>query len=412
MWNLLKGVLVGLAAVLVVFLAGAVGYNFGHDDSQATNGGSGDDFGVLQEVYSILQRDFVEPDKVQPEALEQGAIYGLIQSLHDRHTTYIDPASYRSGIDPINGTVNGIGILVSLDAATQRIVVVSPNRNSPAENAGIRAGDVILEVNGQPTEGWTLPEAEKQIRGPEGTAVRLKVQHKEGGIEELSIVRRKIELPTVFTNLGPNPAFRLVDSAGNTVTDIAYIELQQFAQPTVGAMDEALRQVRAGGYKAIILDLRGNPGGSLDATADITDMFMNKGVIITEVDRNGKRSEIDATDGGPATDLPLAILVGPGSASGSEVLSAALRDNGRATLIGQTTFGKGSVNFLVELSNGGALYVTSLRWLTPNGQLIEGIGLAPDIVVAPGDTEATTGIGPQLFAAIDYLRQQIRQSGR
>ncbi|HZP27203.1 MAG TPA: S41 family peptidase, partial [Dehalococcoidia bacterium] len=141
---------------------------------------------------------------------------------------------------------------------------------------------------------------------------------------------------------------------------------------------------------------------------DITDMFMNRGVIITEVDRNGKRSELDATDGGLATDLPLAILVGPGSASGSEVLSAALRDNGRAVLIGQTTFGKGSVNFLVELSNGGALYVTAARWLTPKGQLIEGVGLTPDIVVAPGDTEATTGVGPQLFAAIDYLRQQIR----
>jgi len=404
--NKLKISLAVLAAVLVVFLAGAIGYNRGHSDSHAGSGGA--DFAVLQEVYGILQRDFVEPDKVKPEALEQGAIDGLIQSLHDRHTTYIDPDSYRAGIDPISGTVNGIGVLVSLDTTTNRIVVISPYRGSPAEIAGIRAGDVILDVDGQSTEDWTLPQAEKVIRGPEGTTVRLTVQHKTGSVEELTVTRRKIELPTVFTNLGLQPDFRLVDSAGSTVTDIAYIQLQQFTQPSVAAVETALRQVRAGSYKAIILDLRGNPGGALDATADITDMFMNRGVIITEVDRNGKRSELDATDGGLATDLPLAILVGPGSASGSEVLSAALRDNGRAVLIGQTTFGKGSVNFLVELSNGGALYVTAARWLTPKGQLIEGVGLTPDIVVAPGDTEATTGVGPQLFAAIDYLRQQIR----
>ncbi|HZP25818.1 MAG TPA: PDZ domain-containing protein, partial [Dehalococcoidia bacterium] len=274
--NKLKISLAVLAAVLVVFLAGAIGYNRGHSDSHAGSGGA--DFAVLQEVYGILQRDFVEPDKVKPEALEQGAIDGLIQSLHDRHTTYIDPDSYRAGVDPISGTVNGIGVLVSLDTTTNRIVVISPYRGSPAEIAGIRAGDVILDVDGQSTEDWTLPQAEKVIRGPEGTTVRLTVQHKTGSVEELTVTRRKIELPTVFTNLGLQPDFRLVDSAGSTVTDIAYIQLQQFTQPSVAAVETALRQVRAGSYKAIILDLRGNPGGALDATADITDMFMNRGV--------------------------------------------------------------------------------------------------------------------------------------
>ncbi len=411
MWKMIKGGFLGLAVVLMVVLAGAIGYNVGDDSPTPGAASSGSEFDLLNEVYNILREDFVEPQKVSPAALEEGAIDGLINSLDDRHTTYIDPAAFASGVDPISGTFDGIGAQVSQDINTKQIVIVSPFRGSPAEQAGIRIGDVILEVDGQSTEGWSVANAVDKIRGPQGTSVRLKVEHSDGTTEEVTVVRRKIEVPTVFGNFGDNPQFKLVDANGDVVPDIAYVELQQFTEPAVPAMRKALKQVQDAGYKAIILDLRRNPGGSLDATAQITDMFMNKGIIITQVDRNGNRSELEGKDGGEATDIPLAILAGPGSASGAEVLAGALRDNGRAVLVGQTTFGKGSVNHLRELSNGGALYVTIARWLTPKGELIEGKGLQPDILVEPTEEENTTGVGPQLFAAIDYLRQEIKTPG-
>ncbi|HXG36347.1 MAG TPA: S41 family peptidase [Dehalococcoidia bacterium] len=416
MWKVAKWGFFATAIALAIFLAGAVGYNLGDSDggsaSSPTTSQGQDNFDILREVYRILQEDFVEPDKLDPALLQEGAIDGIIQALKDRHTAYINPESYKTGVDPISGSFQGIGAQVSQDKDGTRIVIVSPFRNSPAERAGIRPGDVILSVNGESTEGWTVAKAVEKIRGPEGTAVILEIQHVDGIREEVRIVREKIEVPTVFSNLGPTPDIEITDAQGLPVRDLAYIQLQQFTEPAVAAMENALAEVRKGGYRAIILDLRRNPGGALSATTKITDMFMNKGVILTEVDKEGKRTVIEARNGGEAVDIPLVILVGPGSASGSEVLAGALRDNGRTILIGETTFGKGSVNHLRELSNGGAFYVSIARWLTPKGQLIEGVGLQPDIEVASTPDEDSTGIGPQLYAAIDYLQDQLARASR
>jgi len=189
------------------------------------------------------------------------------------------------------------------------------------------------------------------------------------------------------------------------VPDVAYIELQQFTEQTVGDLSKELKKVVDDGYKGLILDLRRNPGGALDATVNVADMFLDGGTVLTQVDRDGKRTEYDAKPGGEAVNLPVAILVSKGSASGSEVLSGALRDHGRAKLIGEQTFGKGSVNHIRELSNGGALYVTIARWITPNGEQIEGVGLTPDIPITPSDDDVKNNRDTQLFAAIDYLHQ-------
>jgi carboxyl-terminal processing protease len=175
----------------------------------------------------------------------------------------------------------------------------------------------------------------------------------------------------------------------------------------VDDLSTELERVVDEGYRGVILDLRRNPGGALDATVDVADMFLDDGVVLTQVDRDGNRTEYRAKSGGEAIDLKVAILVSKGSASGSEVLSGALRDHGRAKLIGEQTFGKGSVNHIRELSNGGALYVTIARWLTPNGEQIEGVGLVPDIPVTLSDDDIANNRDTQLFAAIDYLRQEF-----
>lgn len=412
MWKGLKWGVLGLVLALVIVLSGVVGHTLGQDgggggaapepEAQAPSTTS-QDFGILDEIYQILQEEFVNPEQVNPDLLRLGAINGIIQALGDPHTIYIDPETYALGVDIISGTFQGIGAQVEQDPVTKDIVIVTPFRGSPAEQAGIRPGDILLAVDGVSTEGWSVSQAVREIRGPEGTPVTLRVQHRDGTVEDVTIVRATITIPTVFVR-------ELTDAAGNPVPDIAYIEIQQFTDETVPALSQELRNIQERGQRALILDLRLNPGGALSATVEVADMFLNEGIIITEVDRNGNETAFRAEAGGEATDIPMVVLVGPGSASGAEVVAGALRDNQRATLIGETTFGKGAVNRLRPLSDGGALYVTIARWLTPNGEQIEGVGLAPDIAVPLTEEAIEAQRDDQLFAAIDYLRENFLQA--
>jgi carboxyl-terminal processing protease len=231
--------------------------------------------------------------------------------------------------------------------------------------------------------------------------VTLGVRHSDGETEEITITRATIVIPTVEVR-------EMEDSAGNAVDDLAYVELQQITEQTVPDLRTTVDELTDEGYRGIVLDLRRNPGGSLSATVDIADMFLESGRILTQVDRDGNETTYDAHAGDVGEDIPLVVLVGPGSASGAEVIAGALRDHHRAVLVGETTFGKGSVNHLRELSDGGAIYITIARWLTPNGEQIEGIGLAPDIQVTPSDEDIEAARDIQLYRAIDYLREEVQ----
>ena len=418
MWKAVKWGILALAVALVIVLSGVVGHTLGErgggQDGAVQVGtqpvSTSQDFGVLDEIYRILQSDFVDPGIVDPELLKLGAINGILRALSDPHTIYIDPVSYALGIDIISGTFQGIGAQVEQDPITNSIVIVTPFRDSPAENAGVRAGDIIRAVDGESTEGWTVTQAVQRIRGREGTPVTLRVQHRDGEVEDITIVRATIVIPTVFTNVGDEPDLELSDIDGSPVTDIAYIEIQQITEQTVRDMALVLDRVQEDGFKALILDMRRNPGGSLSATVDVADMFLDSGLILTEVDRDGRETVFEARPGGEALDIDMVVLVGPGSASGAEVIAAALRDQQRAILIGETTFGKGAVNQLRELSDGGALYVTTARWLTPSGEQIEGVGLVPNIEVVFSEEDIDLRLDVQLFAAIDYLRENFTQA--
>ena len=405
MWKTLKLSLALTFVTLVVAFGGALGFALGEDRGggsvgNATAPNSSAEFGILDEIADILREDFVNPAAVTDEALQQGSIQGIIDELGDPHTVYITPEAYQSGFDLISGTFEGIGATVDQDPLTGEIVIVAPFRGSPAEEAGIRPGDAILAVDGESTEGWSVQDAVRQIRGPDGTTVTLTVRHSDRETEDVAIKRGTIVVPTVFVE-------EVLDENGELVPELAYIEIQQFTERTVGDMREALEQIENGGYSGLILDLRLNPGGGLDATVQVTSMFLDGGLVLTQVDRDGIETAYEARPGGEATEIPIVILVGPNSASGSEVMAGALSDHGRAQLVGDQTFGKGSVNHLRELSNGGALYVTIARWLTPNGDLIEGVGLTPDVQVDSTPEETETGAGPQLYAAINLLQQQL-----
>ena len=404
MWKAAKWGALSLAVALAIVLSGVVGHTLGQDSGapSSVREDSGD-FRVLDEIIRILGEDFVDPKAVDYDTLRQGAINGILQALGDAHTTYITPEDFALGVDMISGTFEGIGARVDQDTATGNIVIVTPFKDSPAEKAGIQPRDIVRAVDGQLTKGWSLTEVVKRIRGPKGTSVTLSVEHSDGEVEDVTITRGSIAIPTVATRA-------IQDANGNPVNNIAYIELQQFTEQTVPDLRRELKRITDAGYAGLILDLRSNPGGALSATVDVADMFLDGGVVLTQVDRDGNETVTKAHPGGEATRIPMVVLVDRFSASGSEVLAAALRDNGRATLVGEKTFGKGSVNHLRDLSNGGALYITIARWLTPNGQLIEGVGLTPDIAVESTADEAHTGVGPQLFAAIDLLRKQLTQA--
>ena len=392
------------AVALAIALSGVVGHTIGED------GGSGgrtdvtftDDsgFGILEEIYAILQEDFVNPDALDPELLKLGAINGILRALGDPHTVYIDPESYALGIDVISGTFEGIGAQVEQDPVTGDIVIVTPFRDTPAEKAGLRPGDIVRSVDGESTDGWTVAQAVTRIRGEEGTEVVLGIERPGGTMEEVTITRGTIEIPTVFTR-------EIEDAAGDPVTEFAYIELQGFTEPAVRELRDELQEIVDKGYSGIILDLRRNPGGGLETTIQVTDMFLDDGIILREVSREGAETITEAEPGGAATEIPMVLLVGPGSASGAEVLACALRDNDRATLVGQTTFGKGSINHFRELSDEGGLYVSIARWQCPSGEQIEAVGVAPDVEVVFSEEDIQADRDVQLFAAIDYMRENL-----
>ncbi|MCK9520791.1 MAG: S41 family peptidase [Dehalococcoidia bacterium] len=368
---------------------------------------------LLNEIISVLEEHYVDRGELDPEALKQAAIDGIIQSLNDRETSYISPEQLRQFQFDSGSSYEGIGATVS--DRTGEIQIVAPYRDSPAEKAGIKAGDVILEVEGESTEGWTADQAVERIRGPKGTAVSLTVRHVDGSSEALTVTRGEIPLESVFREpilevLAGESGTELVDREGNPATDIAYVNISRFRENTLEELRQKAGDIEAQGYRGLILDLRSNPGGYLLPTVQVADEFLNQGAIITEVDASGRQQTTSARPGGILTKIPVVILMDEGSASGAEVLAAAIRDNGRGTIVGTRSFGKGTVNIPVELTacndpdGCGALYVSVGRWLTPAGEQIEGLGITPDVELPMTSDQYIDEGDLQLFEAIDILR--------
>lgn len=408
----LTGVLVVLIAALLVAAGFLARYAVEPDRSSAPSAqtaglkapaaAAGLDFSVFPEILGIIQKQYVDPDKVDLEALYNGAIDGIFKALNDPHSTYIDPKTYAVGKDDFSGAFSGIGATVSRQ--NDNIVIVQPIPNTPAERAGLKGGDVLLEVDGHKATGWTVEEAVLKIRGPSGTSVTLKVRHGDGKEETLVIVRGQILVASVDTT---PPGGTLRDASGAEAKDLAYIRIRSFTQRTPDELRKELEAAKQRGVKGLILDLRGNPGGLLMETAQVADMFLDKGVMLVQQDRGGQEHEFTARPG-TVTDLPVVIVQDEFSASGSEVLAAALRDNDRAKIVGTRSFGKGTVNTAVELRNGGAIYISIAHWLTPKRDQIEARGVKPDFEVqlTPEDIQRQRDVS--VYKAIDVLRQQTR----
>ncbi len=338
---------------------------------------------VINEAWHTIFRDYVDKDKLDAKKLVQGAVRGMVEALKDPYSSYLDPELHQLELKKLKGKYSGIGAHVTMKEG--RLRVVAPIAGSPAEKAGIKAGDIILEINGEPSSGMTLTEAVLKIQGPAGTVVSLLILHEgEDKPVRIEITRAEIKVKSVFTE---------------RYGDITYIKLTHFSESTPRELSSVLQDMPKA-TAGIILDLRNNPGGSLPAVVEVASQFLSQGVVVKVVDNKGQETALEVRKGGLATDLPLVVLINKGSASGSEVLADALRDHGRAKLAGSKTFGKGSVNAIRRLSDGSAIYLTAARWFTPSGKPIEGMGLTPDFPLELEEKEL-------IDWAINYLRANV-----
>ncbi|MFL2677570.1 MAG: S41 family peptidase [Dehalococcoidia bacterium] len=352
------------------------------------------DLMIIWETYSYLAREFVGRNDMDKAKLAEGAVNGMFEALNDRHSGYIPPDRFNIDQTAFQGKFYGIGATVGQTKDGIRVLIVAPIAGSPAEEAGIKAGDIIMLVDGSDTEGWTVLDAVNRIRGELGSKVTLTVQRiGESELIDITITRGEIKLPSVTSKM---------------ITDENYghIKVTSFTKETHSELHVAIQELESEGASGIVLDLRENPGGLLMSCVDIISEFIPKNeLILYELDGNGYRKNWLSKDLGNHLDIPMVILVNEFSASGSEVLAGALQDLDRAVVIGETTFGKGSVGIQRRLSNDGGIYYTVARWFTPLGRVIEENGLEPDVVVK---NKANETDDLQMIAAITQLDFQLK----
>ena len=369
-------------SVVVVFLAG-FGARWLIDrggtpvDTPSVTAANGDaaqpgDMHVFWEAWHILQRDFYG-DQPDTQAREHGAIDGLARAYNDPYTRFIAPEPREREKEQLSGEFGGIGAWINKDDAGNLRLDPMPDR--PAEKAGIKKNDILIAVAGTPiAPEITADDAVNMIRGPIGEPVELQVR-REGAADPLtfSVVRERIETPSVeWRALDQNP-------------QIGYVAIRQFTERTADELDRALKELEQQNVQQLIVDLRHNSGGLLQSSIDVTSRFLNDGVVLFERKNDGTEQTYRVVDAKRSPNWPIAVLVDGATASASEILAGALQDRSRGQLVGEKTYGKGSVQLVYDLSDGSSVHVTVARWLTPNGHEINGVGLVPDLVVAHDD---------------------------
>lgn len=345
-------------------------------------------FEPFWESWDLLHMYFVD-QPLDDNALMEGAIRGMISALGDPHTRYADPDEYQSEVDSSAGNYQGIGAYV--DVTGDYVKINSTISGSPAEEAGLQSGDLVIALNGKDVTGIDPSVVLLDIRGPEGSSVTLTIQRGEEEPFDVEIVRRRIETASVEGEMKEN--------------NIAYISMEQFGDKTTQELRTVLDDLMKNNPKGLILDLRDNGGGWLNTAIETASEFLPVGTtVLLEKDGDGTETVYKTQrGGGRALDVPMVVLINQNSASASEIVTGALLVHERATIIGKTSYGKGSVQIQPELSNGGAVSVTIALWYMPDGTLIHGVGIKPDIEVEYTAEDFENGIDPQLDAAIEFL---------
>jgi carboxyl-terminal processing protease len=357
-------------------------------------GGTPEDLNTLFEpfwqTWNLVKDEYVD-QPVNEELMMRGAIRGMLESLGDEHTSYLDPQMFEAANAHLQGEeYEGIGAWV--DTTQDYLTIISAMPGSPAEKAGLRTNDKIIAIDGEDMTGIDGELVRQRVLGPKGTTITLTIQRENVEPFDVDVTRDAIVVPTIDS--------RMLD--GN----VAYVQLFTFGDTTAADLREALQGLMDQKPAGLILDLRYNGGGYLETAIDVASEFIGDGVIMYEEFGDGQRQAYEARGGGLATDIPMVVLINEGSASASEIVAGAIQDRGRGVLVGVTSFGKGSVQTYVPLVNEqGAVRVTVARWLTPNGRQIHEIGLDPDYVVEITEEDLANGLDPQLEKAVELLVQ-------
>ena len=384
-----------VALCLVILLAFGAGTVVGGANVSAqSDGETPTDFQVFWQAWSIIQAHFIDRDVLNTKELTYGAINGLVQALGDEgHTTFLTPSELERQQTAMAGSFSGIGAQLGIKEGLP--VVVAPIDNSPASEAGIRAGDIILGVDGEDVTSLSLDEIVDRVRGPSGTEVVLTLlrEGEEASIE-LTLVRREIKVAAVSWTMVPG-------------TKTALVRLNQFSATAKSELVAALKAAEAAGAESLVFDVRNNPGGLLQQAIGVTSQFLESGNVLQQEDARGNRQPFRVERGGVATDIPMVVLINPGSASSAEIFAGAIQDHQRGQLIGETTFGTGTVLQTFNLDDGSALLLGTSQWLTADGRLIRKQGITPDTEVElPVDGEFLT---PALIK--EMTAAELAQSG-
>jgi len=348
---------------------------------------------LFWDTWNILSGRYVDPHMMDAQKMIYGAIKGMVEAVGDPYTIFMNPKENKEFQDMLEGTLEGIG--AELTVRNGVLTVISPLKNSPAKKAGLQPEDIIYKIDGQLTEELTFEEAVLKIRGQKGTKVTLTVLRKNHD-EPIDIVltRGTINVESV--------TYKIKD-------DIGVIEINQFGKNTTFEFGKVINEILNNRPKGIILDLRYNGGGFLEGAVDIVSEFVEKGKVVTIKKRNPEEDEVISVNGqARIVSTPLAVLINKGSASASEIVAGALQDDKRAVIIGETSFGKGTVQEVENLIGGASLRITIAKWFTPNDVNISEVGITPDITVVRNVDDLENGSDPQLDRAIEYINEQVQ----
>jgi carboxyl-terminal processing protease len=386
-----------IAIVLVIVISFGIGFAAGKNgvanntlDFTSLFAGDNVDFTLVEEVWQLINTKYVGANDFDRRAVIFGAVRGMLSGLNDPYTVFFDQAQTDEFLQGLSGSFEGVGIEIAI--RDEALVVVAPLKNSPAQHAGIRAGDRIVAIDGDSTGGILVEEAVSKIRGPKGTAVVLSIVH-EGSSDtvDIRVVRDTIEIPSV--------ELEIVDG------HIAYITINQFGDTTTDEFSRAAQQVLQSDADRVVVDVRNNPGGFLDSAVAIAGWLMEPGnAVVIEEEGDGTRTSLRTSGNAALADMPLVVVQNSGSASASEILAGALRDVRSAPIVGEQSFGKGTVQTIEDLQGNTTIKLTIARWLTPSGQQINGTGIAPTVEVAAADD----GSDPQRQRALEIVAELPR----
>ena len=352
------------------------------------------DFDLFWDVWDLLRDKYVDSESLDAKKLMYGSINGMLQATGDPYTLFLNPEDNKRFNEEIEGSFEGIG--AELGVKNGMLTVIAPLEGTPAEKAGLRAGDKIVDINGKSASEMTLEEAVSQIRGPKDTEVVLTIfREGEESTRDIKVQRNFISVKSVK-----------VESMNG---GIAHLKISRFGEDTTREFSAALNSAKAGGAKGIVLDLRNNPGGYLDASISVASKMLPKGkIVVIEENADKTRKEVAARGGDVSSEIETVIIINEGSASAAEILAGALEENREnVTLVGKKSFGKGSVQELVRLPQGTAAKITVARWLTPKGNQINEVGISPEVEVELTNEDYENDRDPQLDRAFEIIREKI-----